>query len=78
MCKYYGSRSNFVLGCIITAFAIPAIVSVFSGNRTPRYPALIILIGVVMVGYASSERPGAFTFEALPDVFMRVIGQYIG
>ena len=50
----------------------------FSDNRTPRYPALIILIGVVMVGYAISERPGAFTFEALPDVFMRVIGQYIG
>ena len=52
--------------------------SAFSDNRTPRYPALIILIGVVMVGYAISERPGAFTFEALPDVFMRVIGRYIG
>ena len=78
MCKYYGSRFNFVFGCIITAFTIPAIVSVFSGNRTPRYPALIILIGVVMVGYAISERPGAFTFKALPDVFMRVIGRYIG
>ena len=52
--------------------------SAFPDNRTPRYPALIILIGVVMVGYAISERPGAFTFEALPDVFMRVIGWYIG
>ncbi|MFT5632224.1 MAG: putative membrane protein [Gammaproteobacteria bacterium] len=68
----------FVLGCIITVFAIPAIVSAFSDNRTPRYPALIILIGVVMVGYAINGRPGAFTFETLPDVFMRVVGRYIG
>ncbi|MFT5066087.1 MAG: putative membrane protein [Yoonia sp.] len=68
----------FVLGCIITAFAIPAIVSAFSDSRTPRYPALIVLIGVVMVGYAINERPGAFTFETVPDVFMRVVGRYIG
>ncbi len=68
----------FVLGCIITVFAVPAIVSAFSDNRTPRYPALIILIGVVMVGYAINGRPGAFTFETLPDVFMRVVGRYIG
>ena len=67
----------FILGCIVTAFSIPAIVSAFSDNRTPRYPALIILIGVVMVGYAINERPGAFTFETLPDVFMRVIGRYL-
>lgn len=68
----------FVLGCVITAFSIPAIISAFSDSRTPRYPALIILIGVVMVGYAISERPGAYTFETVPDVFMRVVGLFMG
>ncbi|MCO4847720.1 MAG: hypothetical protein KC448_07075 [Yoonia sp.] len=68
----------FVIGCIITVFSIPAIVSAFSDNRTPRYPALIILIGVVMAGYAINERPGAYTFETVPDVFMRVVSRYLG
>lgn len=69
---------TFVLGCIVTAFSIPAIVSAFSDSRTPRYPALIILIGVVMISYSVNERPGAYSFDTLPDVFARVIGRYIG
>jgi hypothetical protein len=68
----------FVIGVIVTAFSIPAMVSAFSDNRTPRYPALIILIGVVMIGYAMNERPSAYTFETLPDVFLRVISRYLG
>lgn len=68
----------FVLGCIVTALSVPAIVSAFSDERTPRYPALIILIGVVMMTYAINGRPGAFNFDTLPDVFAKVIGRYIG
>lgn len=68
----------FVIGCIVTAFAVPAIVSAFSDSRTPRYPAMIILIGVMMIGYAVNERPGAYNFDTLPDVFGRVIGRYLG
>jgi len=68
----------FVLGCVIAAFSIPAIVSAFSDSRSPRYPAMIILIGVVMISYAIKERPGAFPYETVPDVFVKVIGRYLG
>ena len=67
-----------VLGCVISLLAIPAIISAFSDNRTPRYPALIILIGVVLVGYAVNGKTGAYNFDTLPDVFLRVVGRYIG
>jgi len=39
---------------------------------------MIILIGVVMISYAIKERPGAFTYETVPDVFVKVIGRYLG
>uniref|UniRef100_UPI0040485757 hypothetical protein n=1 Tax=Yoonia sp. TaxID=2212373 RepID=UPI0040485757 len=68
----------FVLGSVITAFSVPAIVSAFSDGRTPRYPALIILIGIVMIGYAVNERPNSYTIQTIPDVFVSVIGRYIG
>ena len=55
----------FVLGCVLTAFSIPAIVSAFSDGRTPRYLVVIILIGVVMIGYAVNGRPGFVYFRHL-------------
>lgn len=65
----------FVVGFIIAVLSIPAIVSAFSDSRTPRVPAIVVLIGGLMIGYAMSERPGAYSFETLPDVFVRVIGK---
>jgi hypothetical protein len=68
----------FVLGCVVTAFSVPAIVSAFSDGRTPRYPALIILIGIIMIGYVVNERPSSYTIQTIPEVFVKVIGRYIG
>ncbi|MEJ6396805.1 hypothetical protein [Yoonia sp. 208BN28-4] len=67
----------FVLGAIIAVFAIPAVISAFLDGRTPRVPAVIVLIGAVMIGYAINQRPGAYNFDTLPDVFVRVVGQYL-
>ncbi len=68
----------FVVGCIILVFAIPAIISAFSDGRTPRYPAMIIMIGGILVYYAVNERPGAYNFDTAPDVFLRVVAKFIG
>lgn len=67
----------FVSGCVILVFAIPAIVSAYSDGRIPRYPAIIIMIGGVMIFYAITERPGAYSFETLPDVFLRVVAKFM-
>ncbi|UWQ99725.1 hypothetical protein K3729_02700 [Rhodobacteraceae bacterium S2214] len=66
-----------VVGFIIAVLSIPAIVSAFSDNRSPRVPAIVVLIGALMIGYAINERPGAYNFDTLPDVFVRVIGKVL-
>ncbi len=63
----------FVVGVVISIFAIPAIMSAFLDGRAPRAPALIILIGAAMIGYAVKERPNSYTLASVPDVFMRVV-----
>ena len=65
----------FVVGFIIAVLSIPAIVSAFSDSRTPRVPAIVVLIGGLMIGYAVNERPGAYSFETMGDVFVRVVGK---
>jgi uncharacterized membrane protein len=65
----------FVVGFAIAVLSIPAIVSAFSDDRSPRVPAIVVLIGGLMIGYAINDRPNAYSFETLPDVFVRVIGK---
>jgi uncharacterized membrane protein len=65
----------FVVGFIIVVLSIPAIVSAFSDSRTPRVPSIVVLIGCLMIGYAMNERPRAYSFETISEVFVRVIGK---
>ena len=63
----------FVAGVVIAVLSVPAIVSAFMDARAPRAPALIILIGALMIGYAVRERPMTYTLATVPDAFMRVV-----
>lgn len=66
----------FVVGVIICVMAIPATLSAFMDGRAPRAPAMIILIGAVMIGYVVNERPMTYTLANTPDAFMRVIASF--
>jgi uncharacterized membrane protein len=71
------SDAFFVFGVIIAVLAIPAVTSAFLDGRPPRVPGIMILIGGIMIGYAINQRPGAYNFETLPDVFVRVVGSFL-
>ena len=66
----------FVLGVAIGVLSIPAVVSAFADGRTPRAPALVIVIAALMVGYAMQQRPGAYSFSTLPEVLTRVVASF--
>ena len=67
----------FVVGVALIAFAIPSLVSAFSDRRWPKVAALMVLIGGMAIAYASQENPGAYSFETLDDVIVRVIGSFV-
>ena len=67
----------FVLGIIIGAFSIPAILSAYTEGRTPRAAAILVMIGGGLVALAIYSSPQGYTIEEVPDVFVRVIGKYI-
>lgn len=66
-----------VLGILIAAFSVPSILSAFSDRRAPRASALTILIGGGLVLYAMQTNPGGYAMNEIPDVFVRVVGQYV-
>lgn len=67
----------FVIGLVILAFSIPAMLSAFSDGRPPRAAAILLLIGGGLVAYAVHERPDAYTVAAIPDAFVRVVARIL-
>lgn len=67
-----------VIGLIVGAFSIPAIVSAMSEARAPRVAAITVLIAGGLIAYALSTKPGGYTLEQIPDVFVQVVADVIG
>lgn len=65
------------LGIIIAAFSIPSILSALSDSRAPRASALTVLIGGGLILYAIQTSPGGYTLDQVPEVVIRVIGQFM-
>ncbi|MEL6452855.1 MAG: hypothetical protein AAFQ19_16500 [Pseudomonadota bacterium] len=66
-----------VLGIIIAGFSIPSILSALSDGRAPRASALTVLIAGGLILYAIQTQPGGYTFQDLPDAFVRVAARYM-
>ena len=67
-----------VLGLIIAAFSIPSILSAMSDRRAPRASMITILIGGGLVLTAALNKPGGYTAQEIPDIFVRVLGGVLG
>ncbi len=62
------------LGIVIAAFSVPSILSALSDRRGPRASALTVLIGGAMILYPVSTKPGGYSMQEIPDVFVRSLG----
>jgi len=67
-----------VLGSVVAFFAIPALVSAFSDSRAPRAAALMIMIAGGLIAWALTSKPGGYTLDELPEVFMTVTRGLLG
>lgn len=66
-----------VLGMIIAAFSIPSILSAVTDRRAPRASVITVLIGGGLILYAVQTNPGGYTLNQIPDVFTRVVAQFL-
>lgn len=67
----------FVLGVVIAAFAVPALVSALVNKRLPKLGVLLLVLGGGMAGFAMQQVPDAYSFETLDDVAVSVLGRYL-
>lgn len=67
----------FVIGLFVLVLAIPSIFGALTDGRPPRAAAILIMVGGGLVGLAIYQRPGAYSFETIPDIIASVIGGII-
>ncbi|KHA53750.1 hypothetical protein [Sulfitobacter geojensis] len=65
------------LGMVIAAFSVPSILSALSDKRAPRASAITVLMGGLLILYAVQTKPGGYTFDQVPDVFVSVVARYM-
>ena len=66
----------FVIGFVLLVLSVPAIVSAFMDGRAPRAPALVVMIGALLIAYAVRERPSVYSIDTIPDAILRVYADF--
>lgn len=66
-----------VVGLVVGVFSIPSIMGAFADGRVPRAAAIAILVAGGLVVLAIDGKPGGYTLDAVPDVFVSVVSRYI-
>ena len=51
--------------------------SAFSDRRTPKVAVFTALVAVGLIVWAFRSQPGGYTIEEIPEVFVRVVAQFI-
>jgi hypothetical protein len=66
-----------VIGIVIAALSIPSILSAASDRRAPRASAITILIAGGLIVFAIAGKPGGYSLDQLPDVFLNVVARFM-
>ncbi|MGI9390893.1 MAG: hypothetical protein ACR2O1_12615 [Boseongicola sp.] len=61
-----------ILGILVFAAAFPAAVGAFSRGDPPRAAIIAFVIGGVMIVFAQTSRPGGYSIDEIPRLFMSV------
>ena len=61
-----------ILGVVIIALAFPAAVGAFSRGAPPRAAIIAFVIGGGLIIVAQTSRPGGYSIEEIPGLFIRV------
>ncbi|WP_425043122.1 hypothetical protein [Primorskyibacter sp. S87] len=66
-----------IIGLVLLAFAVPAVMRAYSNGQPPRAAGLSVLLAGGLILYAVTANPGGYRVAEIPDVFFGVIGRYL-
>lgn len=61
------------IGVLVIFLAFPTAVGAFSRGAPPRMAIVSLMAGGGMIVYANSSRPGGYSLEEMPNLFLKVL-----
>lgn len=66
-----------VVGMIVGILTVPAIFSAMIDGAPPRVAAFAAVVAGGLIVYAVYNKPGGYAIADVPEVFTRVVAQFI-
>lgn len=64
-----------VVGLVVAALSLPALLNAWSEGRAPRAGAIMVMIAIGLIVAAIQTKPGGYTVAEVPQVFFRVLAR---
>jgi hypothetical protein len=66
-----------VIGIAVGILSLPAMLSAFSGSRSPRSGAILVMISAGLIALAAIKNPQGYTIDDVPGAVSRVVHRFI-
>lgn len=66
-----------VIGIVLAALSLPAMLSAISDRRSPRAAALVAVVSGCLIVWAVQSRPGGYTLNDIPRAFVQVVADLL-
>ncbi|WP_309667531.1 hypothetical protein [Tabrizicola sp.] len=63
------------IGIVLIVLTIPTLLAAWVEGRAPRVGAIMLIAALGLVLVAVTQQPGGYTFNEVPDVFLRVFAR---
>ena len=67
----------FVIGLILAVLSVPPMVGAFVEGRAPRAVSVVVLVAGGLIVSSLALKPGGYTIDETPDVFVTVIARLL-
>ena len=67
----------FVIGMVLSAFAIPSLAAAYADRRLPKLAALMLIVAVIAIAAAIQESPETYALDTIDDTVLAVLGRYL-
>ncbi len=63
------------IGIILGLLTLPALLNAWTEGRPPRAGAIALMIAIILIAIALTQRPSGYAFGEIPEAMLRVFGR---
>ena len=65
------------IGIILMVLTLPSLLAAWTQGRPPRFGAVMLIVGALLVVLAVTNRPSDYTVNQVPDIMLNVFARYL-